>query len=98
MSAEAVGRWKQDQMQGIDLHISEKMNLMDMMHVLESSNKHFVKSCGFESKNNLKKLSRLSDIRNRVMHANRSLVYNRDDIQTVLDSIDEAESLLSNMD
>lgn len=92
-----IGRWKKAKMEGVNLHISENMNITDMKNVLLASNRHFVKACGFDDKEDVETLDSLSDIRNSVMHANRSLVHDRSDIDDVLDAINEAERILSNM-
>ncbi|WP_152418634.1 hypothetical protein [Halorubrum distributum] len=92
-----IGRWKKAKMKDINLHISEHMNMTDMKNVLLSSDIHLVEACGFESKEDIQTLDSLSDIRNSVMHANRSLVHDRSDIDDVLDAINEAERILSNM-
>jgi len=92
-----IGRWKKAKMRGINLHISENMNITDMKNVLMASDEHFVNACGFDSKEDVQTLDSLSDIRNSVMHANRSLVHRRSDIDDVLNSINETERILSNM-
>lgn len=92
-----IGRWKKAKMEGINLHISENMNITDMKNVLMGSDNHFVKACGFKSKEDVKTLDSLSDIRNSVMHANRSLVHKRSDINDVLNAINDTERILSNM-
>ncbi|WP_123621094.1 hypothetical protein [Halorubrum sp. CSM-61] len=95
----SVGDWKKDQIRGVDLHISERMNLTEMERVLESSdsNEYFVQSCGFDSKDDVDLLSTISSVRNKVMHANRSLVHDRDGIRTVLDTIEIGHSILEDM-
>jgi hypothetical protein len=68
-----------------------------MIQILKASNTYFVESCGFESKNEIDNLRKIIDIRNHVMHPNRSLVYDRKDIPDVLDAVSEAQMILSNM-
>lgn len=92
-----IGRWKKGKMEGINLHISENMNITDMKNVLLASDSHFIEACGFESREDVKTLDALSDIRNSVMHANQSLVHKRSDIEDVLNAINETERILSNM-
>jgi len=97
--APAIGRWKKDQQQGIQLHVAEHLNIIDIMQVIQASDDSFVKECGFSSKGDVQdSLGRVDDIRNRVMHSTRSLVYEKDDIRKVLKSIDTVERILSNMD
>ncbi|ADQ67567.1 hypothetical protein GL213_09940 [Halogeometricum borinquense] len=92
-----VGRWKKERMSGRDVHIAEYTTLRDIMEILRSSNPHFVEACGFEAKDDIDSLRKIIDIRNHVMHPNRSLVYNRSDITNVLDAIDEAQRIISGM-
>lgn len=93
----AIGRWKKDQIRGLNLHIAEHLTLIDMMKVIQSSEKEFVKSCGFESKNDVGVLNSINNVRNSVMHANRSLIHNRQDIANVLEAIENAERIVSDM-
>ena len=45
-----IGRWRKDQMNGLEMHISEHMNLIEMMQIIQSSEMGFVEECGFKSK------------------------------------------------
>lgn len=96
-SPKAVGRWKKDQIKGMNLHIAEHINLIDMLQVLQGGDSDFVKECGFESKDDVSTLSHINDIRNRVMHANKSLIHNRQDIEDVLEAVRETKRITSNM-
>lgn len=97
--APAIGRWKKDQQQGIQLHVTEHLNIIDIMQVIQASDDSFVNECGFSSKPDVQdSLGRIDDIRNRVMHSTRSLVYEKYDISKVVKSIDTVERILSNMD
>ena len=98
ISPHAIGRWKKDQLRGLNLHISEHLNLIDMMQVIQASDKEFVTYSGFESKNDVQTLSKINDVRNSVMHANRSLVYNRQDLKKVLKAVEEADRIIENME
>ena len=72
------------------------MNLIEMMQVIQSSDKGFVENCGFDSKNDVQILNQINGIRNRVMHANRSLIYERKDITEIIEVVNESERILSN--
>lgn len=98
ISPNPIGRWKKDQIQGLNLHIAEHLNLIDMLQVIQASDRDFVESCGFESKNDVSTLSKINQIRNSVMHANRSLIYDREDISRVLEVVNEADRIVSNME
>ena len=97
VSEESVGRWKKERLDGKVAHIAEYTTLSDMIHILKGSNSHFVNACGFESKNDIDNLRKIIDIRNHVMHPNRSLVYDRSDIPDILDAVNEAQAILSDM-
>ena len=92
-----IGRWRKDKLNGLNMHISEHMNLLEMMQVIQASDESFVEKCGFDSKDDVTTLNKINDIRNRVMHANRSLIYERKEIEEILDVIDEAERILNNL-
>lgn len=97
--APSIGRWKKDQVSGLHLHVAEHLNIIDIMQVVQASSNSFVDECGFSSKNDVQdSLGRIDEIRNRVMHSTRSLVYGRDDVGKVLDLIETTERILSDMD
>lgn len=93
-----IGRWQKDQMEGLGMHIAEHMNLIEMMQVIQSSDSSFVSKCGFGSKSDVEKLNKINEIRNRVMHANRSLIYDRRDIQDIIEVVEMTEGILSEME
>ena len=93
----AIGRWKKDQLQGLNLHIAEHINLMDMMQIIQSSDKAFVEQCGFSSKQDVQNLSSINDVRNAVMHANRSLIHDRKNISKILEAVENCKRITENM-
>lgn len=98
LSPDTIGRWKKEQIEGLDIHISEHLNLIGIMNVIQASDNQFVRECGFNSKEDVTVLSSINDVRNSVMHANRSLVYSRRDIDAVLGAIESSQRIISNMD
>lgn len=89
LRAGTVGRWYKSKKQGIHMHIAEQINLVEMQQVIAGSDSRFVEQCGFSSKNQVqKKLGSINELRNKVMHANRSLVHDRDDLQKMLERLD----------
>jgi hypothetical protein len=92
-----IGRWRKDQLNGLEMHISEHMNLIEMMQIIQSSDTEFVEECGFESKKDVERLNGVNEIRNRVMHANRSLIYTRKEIGELLETIEDVENILTNI-
>lgn len=73
------------------------MNLIGIMQVIQSSDKTFVEDCGFDSKDAVTDLNSINEIRNKVMHANRSLIYDRRDIQDILSAVDRAQEIVTSM-
>jgi hypothetical protein len=98
LRAETIGRWHKNRMEGLEIHIAEQMNMIEIMQVVQASDKEFVEKCGFDSKSDVEKLRSINEIRNRVMHANKSLIYDRRDIQDILKSINRAKNIVSDMD
>ncbi|PSQ16652.1 hypothetical protein BRD00_10350 [Halobacteriales archaeon QS_8_69_26] len=89
-----VGGWVKDERKDVELHVAESMDLGEMARVLRSSPDELAKSCGFRSPEDLDDLDRIRDLRNRVMHANRSLVRRREDIGTTLETVERAVGLI----
>lgn len=89
-----VGSWIKDEADGVELHVAESMDLGEMQQVLEGSPERLAKSCGFASKEELDDLDAIRDLRNRVMHANRSLVRERRQIGQLLETLDRAQELV----
>lgn len=98
LSPETIGRWKKEQLEGLNIHISEHLNLIDILNVIQASDKEFVERCGFDSKDDVRVLSSINEVRNSVMHANRSLVYSRRDLEDVLKAVDDAQRIISEME
>lgn len=97
LRAETIGRWHKDRIEGLELHVAEHMNLIGIMQVIQSSDKTFVEDCGFDSKDAVTDLNSINEIRNKVMHANRSLIYDRRDIQDILSAVDRAQEIVTSM-
>lgn len=93
---ETIGRWKKTELRGGSIHIVERMNLLEMLEVLEKSHKGFVRACGFQDKEDLESLSSINELRNKVMHTNRSLIRSREDIDDVINQIDEIQEIIQN--
>lgn len=93
-----VGGWVKDERQDVELHVAESMDLGEMERVLRSSPEELAKSCGFRSTEELDDIARIRDLRNRVMHANRSLVRRREDIDEMLDTVERAVGLIERAD
>lgn len=93
-----IGRWQKDQLEGLEIHVAEHMNLVEIKQVVQASDSRFVNSCGFDSKSDVDRLNSIKEVRNSVMHANRSLIYDRRDISEILEAISNAHDIIENMD
>jgi hypothetical protein len=95
---ETIGRWQQDKLEDIELHISDYLNLIEMQEVIKNSDGEFVTKCGFSSKNQVQKqLGGINKLRNKVMHANRTLVHEQEDIDDILRRIQRAQDIIANL-
>jgi len=90
-----IGGWYRDRQNDVELHIAEKMNLTEMKQVLTEGRSALARSCGFDRKDDLGGLNDIRDLRNKVMHANRSLVRDRQDINEVLMGLNRIQELLN---
>ncbi|WP_152418192.1 hypothetical protein [Natrinema limicola] len=98
LRASTIGNWQKSKQRGLDIHIAEYMTLTEMSQVIQASDDSFVSECGFSSKTQCqKKLGSINELRNKIMHANRTLVHDRDDIETVLDRINQTRDILNNI-
>lgn len=95
ISDRTVGGWIKDEQSDVELHIAESMDLGDMDKILNKSEERLAKSCGFESKDELEDLDGIRELRNKVMHANRSLARGPDDIQEIIENIDRTQELIN---
>ena len=98
LRADTVGRWYKDRKRGIELHIAEHMNLIGMQEIIKNSDSTFVLKCGFDSKNRVdKELGGINQLRNKIMHVNRTLIRNRQDLIDTLDRLNRAQRFSSNL-
>lgn len=94
LSDRTVGGWVKDEQQDVEVHIAESMDLGDMSNVLHKSEKRLAKSCGFESKDELDDIDGIRELRNKVMHANRSLARSTEDIRDIIENIERTQELI----
>lgn len=98
LRAVTVGRWYKERMRGIHLHVTEHMNLVEMKEVIKASDQNFVEECGFPSKNQVdKRLSSLNQLRNKVMHANRTMIHDRTDLEKMVERIRLGEQVVDGL-
>lgn len=94
LNPETIGRREKDKITGVQMHIAEYMTLSEMMKVVGKS-EALREKFGYSSRNQFKKdLGGLVPLRNKVMHASRTLVRNRSDLEQLIDRVLRAESAI----
>jgi predicted SpoU family rRNA methylase len=94
VSPATIGRWKKAGLGGIQMHITEYMTLSEMQKAIAKS-EELRSQVGFNSRNQFdKQMSGIVDLRNRVMHANRTIIETRDDVEQLQDRISRIEELI----
>jgi hypothetical protein len=94
VSPATIGRWKKAGLGGIQMHMVEYMTLSEMQKVIAKS-EELRSQLGFRSRNQFdKQMSGIVDLRNRVMHANRTIIETRDDVEQLQDRILRIEEII----
>lgn len=96
--ASTIGHWQKAKIEGVEVHIAEYMNLSEMKTLIAMSS-DLLDACGFSSRNQFenKKMSGLVDLRNRVMHPNRTMVHSWDEVEDLAGRIERAEALVERL-
>ncbi|RZN61121.1 hypothetical protein [Methanonatronarchaeum sp. AMET6-2] len=93
-----VGYWFKSKLDGVELHVAEYMSLSEMVNVIKDD-KALIKECGFSSKNQFSNhFSGLVDLRNKVMHPNRTLFHSQEDVGRFLGRVKRVKEVLENLD
>jgi len=91
--SKAADRWAEAREEGHRLHVAEFMNLTDLK-VVVANTAEFREKIGFSSKNKTRDaFDKISKYRDKVMHANRTMITQKEDIVDLAESIDECISL-----
>lgn len=94
---ETLGRWFYDRRQGKELHIAEYLDLTEMKQVIKSD-EELREKCGFPSNTKLKdQLYHVEELRNKIMHANRTLVNSQDEVEELHERLGMIQSILDNL-
>lgn len=89
-----IGRWKKAGLGDIQMHITEYMTLSEMQKVI-AKDEGLYSQLGFDSRNKFDShMSGIIDLRNRVMHANRTVIEKRDDVQQLKERLERVEELI----
>lgn len=93
-----VGAWTKARSNDVDVHIAEFLSLTDMLGVLKG-NDRLLSVLGYDDPDELESdLYAVVDLRNRVMHGNRSLVMESGDVATDYRAIRTAIDLASRIE
>ena len=94
LSARTVGRWEKAKLRNVEMHIAEYMTLSEMMKVV-GKNEPLRKEFGYSSRNQFDNdLGGLVDLRNKIMHASRTLVNDRSDLDKLIERVNRAETAI----
>lgn len=89
-----TGRWFYDRKSGSEIHIAEYLDMTEMKQVVVTDDK-LLENCGFNSKTQARDtIDEVAELRNKIMHANRSLVDSEEDLKEIDKVIDEINSVL----
>lgn len=98
LKPETVGRWYFDKKKGSVLHISEYLDMTEMKTLI-TNNPELVDFCEFESpKKGRNKIDKVKELRNRVMHANKTLVNSENDLDSLYDTLHLIDDILSTLE
>jgi hypothetical protein len=94
-SGEAANRWVQAREDNVEIHIAEFMNLTDLKVVMTELTE-LREEIDLNSKTQCRtKFDVVARFRDKVMHANRTMVNDQEDIQRLAESIDATAYLTS---
>lgn len=94
VSPRTIGRWTKAGVGDIQMHITEYMTLSDMKRII-AKDEELYSQLGFSSRNKFDDhMSGIIELRNRVMHANRTVIETRDDVDQLRDRLERIEELI----
>jgi hypothetical protein len=92
-----IGRWEKAKLDGVEVHIAEYITLSEMQKVIGKSDE-LLEVCGFPSRSQFDdQMSGLVNLRNKVMHANRTLVHGPDEIEKLVERIERAQTMVEKL-
>lgn len=90
-----IGRREKDKLEDIEVHIVEYLGLKELKSLLKGR-PHLWDEFGFSSPNECEDiLNSINKTRNRVMHANRTLIRNEEDLEKTLERVDAAQEIIA---
>jgi len=93
----ALNNWQENKGTETEVHISEFLGLYHMESIISNSNK-LLSDCGFQSVNEFEdQMENIREFRNRVMHANKTLVHDREDLREMVECLVDINTILSEL-
>lgn len=94
LTSKTIERWGNEKRSGLEMHISEFMNLSEILEIVANSENLYTQF-GYKSKKKFEsETGGLVDFRNAIMHSARTLVHDRDDLCTLVDRIYRCKQIL----
>jgi hypothetical protein len=97
LSFETIERWSEAKQEGLGMHISEFMNLSEILEVV-NDNEDIRSEFGYQSKTEFEETGGLVKLRNPIMHSSRTLVHNREDLQDTVNRINRCKRIIEKTD
>jgi hypothetical protein len=91
-----LGTWFKAKQDDVELHIAEFLTLGSMISIIKGHDP-LMDKCGFEDDDKVDKLGGIKDLRDKVMHGNRTLVNDQEELEKHLDRIERAENIIQRM-
>lgn len=89
-----VGRREKDKLSDIGLHTAEYLNLGDMTGLLKGR-QHLWDNFGFDDSDEVEdRLGSLNQLRNSVMHSNRTLIRSQNDVKKTQERVNDAQRII----
>lgn len=94
-NGQAVGRWEDAKSENLELHLAEFMNLTDLKEVVKEE-EELRNELGFDSKTKCeKKFKEVSKFRDRIMHSNKSLIVEYDEVERFAKAVNISSEIVS---
>lgn len=91
-----LGTWFKARQDDVELHIAEFLTLGNMIGILKGHDP-LKDKCGFEDDNAVDKLGGIEELRNKVMHGNRTLVNDQETLKSHINRIERAEKIVKRL-
>jgi hypothetical protein len=91
-----LGTWVKAKQDDVELHIAEFLTLGSMISIIKGHDP-LMDKCGFKNNDEVDELGGVKELRDRVMHGNRTLVNNKRMLKKHLDRIERAEEIVQRL-